>query len=85
MRCKVQTLWPGETCGENKSITRRSKHACIVEARESARKRTGKTQQKDHEDHIAGVEFGSLSHDNLVHKFVPMLQSSEIPGCESRC
>ena len=29
----------------------------------------GKTQQKDHDDHIAEKGFNSLSRYNLVHKF----------------
>ena len=55
--CKVPQLWHGETCGENKSITCRSKYVCIVEAHESTRKRTAKTQHKYHEDHTAGKGF----------------------------
>ena len=30
---------------------------------------------KDHEDHIAGEGFNSLSHYNLVHKFILLLQA----------
>ena len=33
------------------------------------------TLSKDHDDHIAEKGFHSLSHHNLVHKFVPMLQA----------
>ena len=46
MPCKVQNLGHGEICGENKSNTRRSKYACIVEAHASTRKHIGKTEQK---------------------------------------
>ena len=35
--CKLQNLRHGETYGENKSNTRTSKYACIVEDHESAR------------------------------------------------
>ena len=33
-------------------------------------KRSGKTQQKDHEDRIAGKGLNTSSHHNLVHKFI---------------
>ena len=56
MSCKVQNLRHEEACGENKTTTRRSRHACIVEAYESTRKRLEKTQPKDHEDRIAGKD-----------------------------
>ena len=46
---------------ESKEI-QKSKHACIVEAHESTRKRLEKTPPKDHEDHIAAKGFNSLSH-----------------------
>ena len=57
-----------ETCGE--SNNRISKHACIVEAHESSGKRLERTQTKDHEDHIAGKRFNSLSHYFVVHKLI---------------
>ena len=41
-----------ETKGSNK--IQKTKHACIVEAHESTRKRLESTPPKDHEDHIAG-------------------------------
>ena len=47
-------------------------YACIVEADESARKRLEGTLHEDHEDHIAGKGINSLSHYNLVHKFILM-------------
>ena len=40
---------------------------------------------KNHEDHIAGKVFNSLSHHNLVHKFIPMPQAMKIPDAKSRC
>ena len=75
---RFKNLGHGETCGENKSNTRRSKYACIVEAHRSTRKRIGKTQQKNHEDHTLGKGFNSLSHYSLVHKFIPILQAMKI-------
>ena len=55
---------------------RQTKYACIVEADESTRKRMEGTLHKDHEDHIAGKGINSLSHYNLVHKFIPMLNEN---------
>ena len=66
-----------ETCGE--SGTRKSKHACIMEAHESTRKRSEWTLPKDHEDRIAGKGFNSSSHYNLVHKYIPVPQAMKIP------
>ena len=51
MPCKVQNHQYRETCVE--SDNRKSQHACIVEAHESARKRLESTLPEDHEDHIA--------------------------------
>ena len=77
MPCKVKTYRNRETCGE--SSNRKSRHARIVEVHESTRKRLERTLPKDHEDHIAGKGVNSLSHHNLVHKFVPMLHAMKIP------
>ena len=76
MPCKVQNFRRGEACGKEPD-TRRSRYACIVEAHESTRKRLEKTQLKDHEDRIAGKGFNSMSHYNLVHRFILMLQGVE--------
>ena len=65
-----------ETQGSNK--IQKTKHACIVEAHESTRKRLESTPPKDHEDHIAEKWFNSSSHCNLVHKFIPMPQAMKI-------
>ena len=35
-------------------------------------------QSKNHEDHIAGKGFTSMTHYNLVHKFIPMPQAMKI-------
>ena len=51
---KVRKLGHGEAYGENKANTRKSMHACIVEAHESMRKRLEITPPEDHEDRIAG-------------------------------
>ena len=38
---------------------------------------------KKHEDRIAGNGFTSISHKNLVHKFIPMPQVMEIPDAKA--
>ena len=35
-----------------------------------------------HEDRMAGKGFTSMTHDNLVHKFIPMPQAMKIPDTE---
>ena len=67
---QISKNWHGETCGENNSMSRRSNYACIVEAHESTRKHLGKTQQKEHEDRIAGkgVQFRNMDR---FHKDSP--------------
>ena len=47
----------------------KTKCACIVEAHEST---------KNHEDHIASKGYTSMTHYNLVHKFIPMKQAMKI-------
>ena len=81
MSCKVQNHQCGETCGE--SDTRKSKHACFVEGCESARKRLERILPKDHEDRIARKGFNSLSHYNLVHKFIPVPRAKNIPDAKA--
>ena len=82
MPCKVQNLQRGEPCGKVPN-TRRSRYACIVEAHESARKRLERTQPKAHEDRIAGKGFNSLSHYNLVHKFITVPKAVKIPDAKA--
>ena len=60
-----------------------TKHACIVEADESTRKRLEGTLHKDQEEHIAGRGINSLNHYNLVHKFIPMPQAMNIPDANA--
>ena len=59
-----------------------TKHAWIVEAHESTRKRLESTLPKDFEDHIAGTGYNSISHHILLHKFLPMPQAMQNSGCE---
>ena len=49
-----------------------------MEAQESTRKCLERTLAKDHEDHVAGKVYNSISHFNLVHKFIPMRQAMKI-------
>ena len=51
----------------------------FLEASESTRLRMGNSEPHNHEDHIAGTGDNSLQHYNLVHKFIPMLQSLRYP------
>ena len=73
MLCKTPVNCRGETCRniwENKT-----KYACIVDADESLRIRLEGVPHRYHEDHIAAKGINSLSHCNLVHKFIPMSQA----------
>ena len=54
-------------------------HGCIVESHESTRQRAESLQSKNHEDHTVGKGFTSMTHYNLVHKFIPMPQAMKIP------
>ena len=69
-----------ETKGSNK--IQKTKHVCIAEAHESTRKLFELTRPKDHEDHIAERDFTPMSHNNLVHKFVPMPQAMKVPDAK---
>ena len=53
-------------------------YGCIVESHESTGQRAESLQSKKHEDRIAGKGFFSVTHYNLVHKFIPMPQSMKI-------
>ena len=64
-----------KNCGSGASNKLKTRLACILEAGESTRLRTGESLPNHHEDHIAGKGDNSLQHYNLVHKFVPMHQA----------
>ena len=69
---KLQHHKHRETCctvGQHKT-----KDACVVEADESMRIRMEGPQNKNHEDRIAGRDMNSLSHYNVVHKFILCLK-----------
>ena len=61
-----------ETCRVEKNC--KTKYDCIVDADESTKKRM-EVLLKNHEDHIAAKGMKTMSHHNLVRKFVLMLQS----------
>ena len=56
---------------------------CIVESHESTRQRVESSQPENHEHHIAGKGFTSMSHYNLVHKFIPLPRAMKIPDAEA--
>ena len=41
------------------------------------------SQNKNHEDHIAGRGVSSLSRHNLVRKFIPMPQAMNVPDAKA--
>ena len=81
MLCKIRRSKYGETCSS--SGTRKTKHACIVEADDSARKRLEGTLHKDHEDNIAGKGINSLATLQSCAWVYSYASSNEKTGCES--
>ena len=71
-----------KNCGSSGSNKIKTKLACVLEADESTRMRTGNSIPHHHEDHIAGKGENSLQHYNLFHKFIPMPQAMKIPAAE---
>ena len=53
----------------------KAKNGSIVESHESTGQRVETSLPKNHEDHIAGKRYTSMTHCNLVHKFIPMPQA----------
>ena len=53
-------------------------YGCIVESHESTRQRAESLKSKAHEERIVGKSFTSMTHCNLVHKFIPMPQAMKI-------
>ena len=54
-------------------------YACTAEAYGSTRQRVEPSVLQNHEDHIAGQGFNSMTHCDLVHKFILVPQAIEIP------
>ena len=55
----------------------------MVEAEESMRIRMEGSQSKNHEAHIAGRGMNSLSHHDVVHKFILMPEAMKIPHAKA--
>ena len=84
MLCKKETYNPSrfqeivrKSDASNKFL--KTQYACFVEAHESTRQRLESSLPKNHGDHIAGKGYNSMTHYNLVHKFIPMPQAMKIP------
>ena len=58
-------------------------YVCIVESHESTEQRVESSQPTNHDDHIAGMGFSSMTHYNLVHKFIAMPQATKIPDAKA--
>ena len=56
---------------------------CIVESFKSTRQRVESFEPKNHEDHIAGKGFTSMSHDKFGAQVHPDTTSNENSGCQS--
>ena len=63
----------------NPTTIQKTKHTRTVPAHQTTRKRLEPTLPKDHDDHRAEKGYNSISHCNLVHKFVPTPQAMNIP------
>ena len=61
----------------------KTKYACIVEADESMRIRLEGGPYRNHKIHIAAKGMNSLTHCNLVHKFIPLPQAMKIPDAKA--
>ena len=79
--CWLQLHQRPETCGTVGQ--HKTKYACIAEANESLRIRMEGSQSKNHEEHIAGKGMNSLSHYNLVYKFIPMPEAMKVPDAKA--
>ena len=81
MVCRSRREEYRETCSVLGNCN--TKYACTVEADESTRRRMEGTPHKDHEDTHCRKGINSLSHYNLVHKFIPMPQAMNIPEAKA--
>ena len=54
-----------------------------MESHESTRQRVESSHPENNEDHFASKGFTSMSHNNLVHKFILMPQAMKIPDAKS--
>ena len=56
----------------------KTKYACTVEAHESTRQPLEPSLPKNHEDHIAGKGYNSMTHYNLAHMFILVPQAMKL-------
>ena len=81
MPCKIPIKSSGET---HRNIgKRKTKYACVVDADESTRPRLEGAGHKPHQDHITAKGTNSITHESLVHKFIPMPQALRIPDAKA--
>ena len=62
---------------------KKTKYACNVEALESTRKRLESALPRNHEDHMAEKGFNSITHNNLVRKFIPRPQAMKVQDAKA--
>ena len=62
---------------------RKTKYACVVDADESTRPRLQGAGHTPHQDHITAKGTNSITHFNLVHKFIPMPEAMKIPDAKA--
>ena len=58
-------------------------HGCIVESHEFTRQGVESSQPQNHEDHIAGKGFTSMSHKNLARKIIFTPRVMKILGAKA--
>ena len=70
MRCKITIKSCGDT---HRNIGKRKTECdCVVDADEGTRPRLEGAGHKPHQDHIIAKGTNSITHESLVHKFIPM-------------
>ena len=85
MRFTWVPLAPGNWCEASVHTRRFWKQDMVVfflESHESTRPRVELSLPKHHDDHIAGKGYTSVTHCNLVHKFIPMTPA-KIPDAKA--
>ena len=82
MPCKIPIKSSGEL---HRNIwKRKTKYACIVGDDECTRPRPEGAGHKPHQDHITAEGVNSMTHESLVHKFIPMPQALKIPDARQQ-
>ena len=66
-----------------KASEARTRFDCITNAHKSTRQRIESVTKRIREEHIAGRGQNSVSHYNVVHKFIPMPQAMKIPAAKA--